>query len=420
MINYPEIKLRFGQLDDSFEKILSQNPLSFHFDTGATESYISFEKLIELGIITDSKFMFPIVSMMSGEKFMFHVIKVKASIIDNNGNSSDIKEIKINAIIDFNKSPFTKYYNRIGLIGRNILDGFKPYSIIIDSEGNTSFSNDKSEIIQEDWRSFEIEVANLFRLKGLNVKRNYSLQGNQVDVFLEEKTHSGKMLRTIVECKFYNKSVGVKEVRELNYLFSFAQNAKLADHAILVSYSGFSKDAYLVAEQSNIELLELEDLKQQVNYKENDFKNVKSNEYQKEVEHINDENEKQAFVIMPFKNEFIDIYQLGIRDILNQFDFNCFRADELEFDSLIITKIRELIVTSKIIIAEVTEHNPNVYYELGMAHAFEKNVILCTRKINNSPFDISRYNHIVYDSIVDLRKKLSQRLKSIITLHNKV
>lgn len=64
--------------------------------------------------------------------------------------------------------------------------------------------------------------------------------------------------------------------------------------------------------------------------------------------------------------------------------------------------------------AEVTEHNANVYFELGVAHAFGKAVVLCTKSMESAPFDIRDLNHIVYRSIRELREKLTQRVTSLI------
>jgi nucleoside 2-deoxyribosyltransferase len=85
-------------------------------------------------------------------------------------------------------------------------------------------------------------------------------------------------------------------------------------------------------------------------------------------------------------------------------------VDEIEFVGGILDKIYNSIVNSKIIIAEVSSLNPNVYYELGYAHALNKPVILITKDISSAPFDLRNYNHIVYKNIVDLREKLKRRL----------
>lgn len=56
------------------------------------------------------------------------------------------------------------------------------------------------------------------------------------------------------------------------------------------------------------------------------------------------------------------------------------------------------IKKAKILIAELTGRNPNVMYELGLAHAIEKPVILLTQDINDVPFDLRSLRCIVYNT----------------------
>lgn len=55
------------------------------------------------------------------------------------------------------------------------------------------------------------------------------------------------------------------------------------------------------------------------------------------------------------------------------------------------------ITESRIIIAEITDRNPNVFYELGAAHALGKNVILLAQNENDIPFDIRSHRCILYE-----------------------
>ena len=77
-------------------------------------------------------------------------------------------------------------------------------------------------------------------------------------------------------------------------------------------------------------------------------------------------------------------------------------------------KIYESIINARVIVAEVTAQNLNVYYEVGYAHALNKPTILITKRIDTAPFDLKGYNHIVYKDIRDLRSKLENRLKAIL------
>lgn len=103
------------------------------------------------------------------------------------------------------------------------------------------------------------------------------------------------------------------------------------------------------------------------------------------------------FVIMPFDNEFQGLFE-DIREIsVTAFkDIRVFRADDLLNQQNILKDIVESIYTSNLIIADLTSLNPNVFYELGLAHALKKDVILLTQDVNELPFDLRSYRVIPY------------------------
>jgi len=117
---------------------------------------------------------------------------------------------------------------------------------------------------------------------------------------------------------------------------------------------------------------------------------------------------------MPFSSDYDDIFFYGIMGAIKTFGAICIRADNIEFTGDILQQIYNSIYQSKLIIAEVTEQNANVFYELGYAHALKKPVILITKDVSKSPFDISGFNHIIYQNIKDLQTKLEARLKALL------
>lgn len=119
-----------------------------------------------------------------------------------------------------------------------------------------------------------------------------------------------------------------------------------------------------------------------------------------------------VFVLMPFKPEFDDIYQLGIRDTCQRVGLHCQRADEQIFEGTILDNVYSQIARADIIVAEMTGRNPNVFYETGYAHALGKTVILLTQRAEDIPFDLTQYPHIVYESrITNLKEELEKRLR---------
>lgn len=107
-----------------------------------------------------------------------------------------------------------------------------------------------------------------------------------------------------------------------------------------------------------------------------------------------------------------------IPDILNTIKRTCNemnmvaqRADE-RFDGgvLITPKMLNHIRTAEVVIADLTFEKPNVYYEVGYAHACSKKVILTIRDGHNVHFDLRGYETIYYKNFSELEKKLKDAL----------
>lgn len=103
---------------------------------------------------------------------------------------------------------------------------------------------------------------------------------------------------------------------------------------------------------------------------------------------------KTAFILMPFA----DVYEHLISSTLNEAGYIVKRADDIKSQNNIIGDIIGSIIDSDIVVADLTGSNPNVYYELGIAHALDKKVILITQEIDDLPFDLKPYRVITYSS----------------------
>jgi CheY-like chemotaxis protein/nucleoside 2-deoxyribosyltransferase len=125
---------------------------------------------------------------------------------------------------------------------------------------------------------------------------------------------------------------------------------------------------------------------------------------------------KFAFVCMPFAQEFEDFYDSGIKPVVLECGFKCVRADELQHNKGILEVVYDRIKSAHIVVADMTGRNPNVYYEVGYAHALGKEVVLLAQRADDLPFDLRGFNHVIYESrITVLKEKLNQRLKSMLT-----
>ena len=95
-------------------------------------------------------------------------------------------------------------------------------------------------------------------------------------------------------------------------------------------------------------------------------------------------------------------------------EVKCFRADEIFTPTSIIEDIRQNIRNAQFLIADLTEKNPNVLYELGFAHGIEKNVILIARKMEDVPFDLRHLRIAKYEDNASGLQKLRNSLQSMI------
>ncbi len=118
------------------------------------------------------------------------------------------------------------------------------------------------------------------------------------------------------------------------------------------------------------------------------------------------------FVLMPLSTEFDDTYKLGIKDACKEAGAYCERVDEQIFEESILERIYNQISKADLLVADMTGRNPNVFYEVGYAHALGKRVILLTRESEDIPFDLKHYPHIVYGGrITELKEELKKRIK---------
>jgi hypothetical protein len=103
-----------------------------------------------------------------------------------------------------------------------------------------------------------------------------------------------------------------------------------------------------------------------------------------------------AFVIMPFRAELDEVYKHLIEPTLSTVGYDVVRADNIANQRNILSDIVAGIEGADLIIADLTDPNPNVYYELGIAHARLRPVILLTQSIESLPFDLQGYRAVPY------------------------
>lgn len=116
-----------------------------------------------------------------------------------------------------------------------------------------------------------------------------------------------------------------------------------------------------------------------------------------------------VFVITPFHDEFNSVYKT-IKTVCDQADIRCIRGDEQNFKGDIFSHVLKNIVQAKFIIANLSGRNPNVMYELGIAHALDKTTILVSELIDELPVDIKSKRIVTYKSRSELEGRLAVEL----------
>jgi len=111
------------------------------------------------------------------------------------------------------------------------------------------------------------------------------------------------------------------------------------------------------------------------------------------------EDPNQVFVLMPFNSQLSPVYDI-IRMVGDKLDLRVFRADEMAAPGRITEQILDAIHRSAVIIADITSNNPNVLYEVGMAHTLGKPTVMLTQDVHNIPFDVASLRVIAYENTV--------------------
>ncbi|CAN5439997.1 hypothetical protein BH20BAC1_BH20BAC1_22660 [soil metagenome] len=79
------------------------------------------------------------------------------------------------------------------------------------------------------------------------------------------------------------------------------------------------------------------------------------------------------FIAMPYAREFNNLYYFGIKQTVERLGRKCERVDQEKFTGDVVQRIKERISSSKLVIADLTGNNPNVFYEVGFADGCGKN-----------------------------------------------
>ena len=119
-----------------------------------------------------------------------------------------------------------------------------------------------------------------------------------------------------------------------------------------------------------------------------------------------------VFVLMPFSDSFDDVYEVAIQPACEAAGAYAERVDKQIFAGSIFDRVYNQIAKADVIVADMSERDPNVFYEVGYAHALGKTTILLTRDEADIPFDLRQDSHVVYRaSLAKLKAELERRVR---------
>lgn len=125
------------------------------------------------------------------------------------------------------------------------------------------------------------------------------------------------------------------------------------------------------------------------------------------------ESKPLIFVAMPFSEEMEDVWEFGIQGAAHEAGFLCERADTCAFTGDILDRVKQRIRSARLLVADLSGANQNVYLELGFAWGCGTPTVLVTDEETPLKFDVQGQRCLVYSTIGTLRKKLLRELNSL-------
>ncbi|MBS1686594.1 MAG: hypothetical protein JSS76_17785 [Bacteroidetes bacterium] len=124
-------------------------------------------------------------------------------------------------------------------------------------------------------------------------------------------------------------------------------------------------------------------------------------------------NNRLVFVLTPFNSEFHEDF-VTIRETCSRLGLRCIRGDEEFFKGDIFPEMLKYISQARVVIANINGRSPNVLYELGIAQAMDKLVILVSRDPSNLPVDVKSQRFLIYKDYNSLSEMLHNELQKVL------
>jgi hypothetical protein len=121
-----------------------------------------------------------------------------------------------------------------------------------------------------------------------------------------------------------------------------------------------------------------------------------------------------VFMMMPFKPKYKPVYEIHVTKVVKARGLTINRGDDFFANHAVINDIWAAVARCRLVIADCTEKNPNVFYEIGMAHTLGKPCILIAQALKYIPFDVRHLRTIIYTQTDDGLKAFEPALDEAI------
>jgi hypothetical protein len=116
------------------------------------------------------------------------------------------------------------------------------------------------------------------------------------------------------------------------------------------------------------------------------------------------------FVVMPFRDDLKPVWEDHIKNVAKSLGLTVMRADDFFTAHSVMSDVWNAIYGARAIIADCTGRNPNVFYEIGIAHVIGKPVVLIAQNSDDVPFDLRHLRYILYKHTTLGMQQFEQKL----------
>jgi hypothetical protein len=129
---------------------------------------------------------------------------------------------------------------------------------------------------------------------------------------------------------------------------------------------------------------------------------------------VDSDSRPHAFVAMPFGEAFDDVFHYGIVRPVERAGLLCERMDRSAFTGDIVEQMKRRIRSARVVVADLSGANPNVYLEVGFAWAAGVPTVLLCNGDTEPHFDVRGHKHLRYRSIREAERHLDAELGALV------